>query len=86
MAVMAALLLQPPFTEVLLGAALVLFALYVLTSTLRWRTEPPGPRPLPIIGNLLQVDLHKPYQSLFEVRPTKRGSTRGLGTVPDILG
>ena len=29
--------------------------------------EPPGPRPLPILGNLLMLDLKKPYDSLCEV-------------------
>ncbi|KAJ8346037.1 hypothetical protein SKAU_G00302300 [Synaphobranchus kaupii] len=67
MAVVAGLLLQPATTAVLLGAAVVLFGLYLLSSTFRLRKEPPGPRPLPLIGNLLQLDLHRPYQSLYEL-------------------
>lgn len=29
--------------------------------------EPPGPKSLPILGNLLLLDLKKPYESLCEV-------------------
>ncbi|KAK3520223.1 hypothetical protein QTP70_019366, partial [Hemibagrus guttatus] len=28
--------------------------------------EPPGPKPLPILGNMLQLNLKRPYLSLFE--------------------
>lgn len=30
--------------------------------------EPPGPRALPVLGNLLQLDLNRPYEGLCEVR------------------
>ncbi|KAJ8398778.1 hypothetical protein AAFF_G00419750 [Aldrovandia affinis] len=55
-----------PVTGVLLGAVLV-FVLYLLSSAPRLRKEPPGPRPLPLIGNLLQLDLKRPYLSLYEL-------------------
>ncbi|TUP34207.1 Cytochrome P450 2K1 [Bagarius yarrelli] len=29
--------------------------------------EPPGPKPLPILGNLLQMNLKRPYISLYEI-------------------
>ncbi|KAG7335140.1 hypothetical protein KOW79_001736 [Hemibagrus wyckioides] len=29
--------------------------------------EPPGPKPLPILGNMLQLNLKRPYLSLFEM-------------------
>uniref|UniRef100_A0A672IVG6 Uncharacterized protein n=1 Tax=Salarias fasciatus TaxID=181472 RepID=A0A672IVG6_SALFA len=54
----------------MLGVALLLPAFYIVFRNLintKKEQEPPGPRPLPLFGNLLQLDLKKPHQSLCEL-------------------
>ncbi|XP_061561089.1 uncharacterized protein LOC133417371 [Phycodurus eques] len=54
----------------LLAAASVLLLVYALSSALssqETENEPPGPRPLPVLGNLLQLDLKRPYNTLVEM-------------------
>ena len=54
----------------LLGALLGLLVLFFYSSRNQdQRKEPPGPRPLPLIGNLLSLDFMKPHITLWEVRP-----------------
>lgn len=53
-----------------LGTAVLLLAFYIVLINLtnnQKGQEPPGPKPLPILGNLLQLDLKKPHQSLCEL-------------------
>ncbi|XP_034151799.1 cytochrome P450 2K1-like [Esox lucius] len=71
MSLMEGLLHQAPSSTVtLLGAGLFLLVLYLLSSGSSSEPqgkEPPGPRPLPLLGNLLQLDFKRLYHSLFEM-------------------
>ncbi|XP_017572521.1 cytochrome P450 2K1-like isoform X3 [Pygocentrus nattereri] len=61
--------LLPVSTGILLGVVLMsLLVVYLLSSDSQqeWK-EPPGPKPLPILGNLLELDLKRPYLSLLSM-------------------
>ncbi|MEE6498256.1 hypothetical protein FKM82_003017 [Ascaphus truei] len=46
----------------------ILFLIYLLNGSKKSAVKlPPGPRPLPLIGNLNVVNLKKPFQSLMEL-------------------
>ncbi|XP_037541139.1 cytochrome P450 2K1-like [Nematolebias whitei] len=55
----------------LLVALLVLVLMYLLSSShftsKKPGKDPPGPRGLPVLGNLLQIDLKKPYHTFVQL-------------------
>nr|XP_046270083.1 cytochrome P450 2K1-like [Scatophagus argus] len=62
------LILQYPSITTLLSTAGIFLALYVFFSGFdRQRKEPPGPRPLPLFGSLLQLDTKAPHKTLHEL-------------------
>ncbi|XP_037541138.1 cytochrome P450 2K4-like [Nematolebias whitei] len=64
------ILLQTFSSFSIFGALILSLLIYLIvlftTSSGESRKEPPGPTPLPILGNLLQLDLKKPYNTLME--------------------
>ncbi|XP_040204223.1 cytochrome P450 2K4-like isoform X3 [Rana temporaria] len=57
---------------ILLSVAVILFLALVYSSTKedKYKNFPPGPRPLPIIGNVLSINMHKPHKTYIELSKT----------------
>ncbi|XP_047212669.1 cytochrome P450 2K1-like [Girardinichthys multiradiatus] len=62
-------IIRCPTSVLLFGVIVGLLVLHFVNSSfsLRERRAPPGPRPLPLFGNLFQVDLKRLDQSLFNL-------------------
>ncbi|XP_062303960.1 cytochrome P450 2K1-like isoform X1 [Osmerus eperlanus] len=68
MSVLDCVVLQTPSLVTLLGTVVFMLLLYLLISSCQEQgKDPPGPRPLPLLGNLLMLDLKRPYQTLCEM-------------------
>ncbi|NP_956806.1 cytochrome P450 2K18 [Danio rerio] len=66
-------LLQFASTGTLLGALLLFLVLYLVSSgsgSQKEGKEPPGPKPLPLLGNLLTLDLTRAFDTFFELSKT----------------
>ncbi|XP_026196736.1 cytochrome P450 2K4-like isoform X1 [Anabas testudineus] len=63
--------LQHSSSASLFGALVVLLLVYIISSYIFSSKgngkDPPGPKPLPVLGNLLQLDLERPYNTLMEL-------------------
>ncbi|XP_042360761.1 cytochrome P450 2K1-like [Plectropomus leopardus] len=60
--------LESTSSSILLGTALILFVMYTFFSNSDNRGKnPPGPRPLPLLGNLLELDLKTPSSTLYKL-------------------
>ncbi|XP_013865516.1 cytochrome P450 2K1 isoform X1 [Austrofundulus limnaeus] len=68
---LVSLLFSSPTTVI---GAVFLFLVFYFVSTGSisgdGRKEPPGPRALPLLGNLLQLDLNRPYRTLCDLSKT----------------
>ncbi|XP_077345202.1 cytochrome P450 2K4-like [Lithobates pipiens] len=56
---------------ILLSVVVILFLAYVYNKRQdKYKNFPPGPKPWPIIGNMLSVDMKKPHKTFIELSKT----------------
>uniref|UniRef100_A0A8C1V1Z5 Cytochrome P450 2K1-like n=1 Tax=Cyprinus carpio TaxID=7962 RepID=A0A8C1V1Z5_CYPCA len=67
MALVETLLMHMFTTEVLLAAVLLFLVVYLFSISSNSPEDPPGPKPLPLLGNLHLLDLRQLHMSLLEL-------------------
>ncbi|XP_067312610.1 cytochrome P450 2K6-like [Pseudorasbora parva] len=67
MALMESILMHVSTTGALLAALLLFLVVYLFSISSSSPGDPPGPKPLPLLGNLLMFDLKKTYMSLCKL-------------------
>ncbi|XP_028681210.1 cytochrome P450 2M1-like isoform X2 [Erpetoichthys calabaricus] len=74
------------FSSFVIGLLAFLLLLKIFSQSLKTSRLPPGPAPLPLVGNLLQLDMKKPSMSYLELSKTY-GSvfTVWLGSKPAVV-
>ncbi|XP_047212665.1 cytochrome P450 2K1-like [Girardinichthys multiradiatus] len=60
-------LCSSPTTVVGVVLLIILYLISLGSSSRETGKEPPGPKPLPLLGNLLQLDLQRPYKTLCQL-------------------